>query len=218
MKNWLPAILLGAVALPVSANELKIIDEIEPLALNGKEMSASDFHSRQVINLKEGENQLLFGLDQIVVEDGRRNKLVFPSVVMRFESSQEPLTLSYPVFRQIDQAKKFRQTLDFSLVDKNGSPVDYQVDLIQVKGFSSFKNYEAAIEEYNQTGAIASLSSQAHGSDNHTTQAVAASTIDSASTSEVKTTASADLQSEFLKMTPQQRQEFISWAVKHLNE
>ena len=218
MKKLTSALLFAAMALPVGATELTIINEIEPLVLNGKELTRNDYKSAQVINLQEGQNQLLFALDQLVVEDGRRNKLVFPSVVIKFDAASAPVTLSYPVFRHVDQAKTFRKALDFSLLDAQGKAVDYQVDLLHIKGFSQFNDYEAAVAEYNQVGGIASISQTdavaPHASHTEKIKSTGAQ-------AEMKTaisTSSSSIKSDFLSMTPTQRQEFISWAVKHINE
>ncbi|KLN64332.1 YccT family protein [Vibrio sp. VPAP30] len=216
MKKLTTALLLGAMTLPICAAELTVIDEIEPLVLNGKELTGKDYQSSQVINLQQGQNQLLFALDQLVVEDGRRTKLVFPTVVVKFDATSSPVTLSYPVFRHVDQAKKFRKSLDFSLVDAQGKAVEYQVDLLQVKGFSQFKDYEAVMAEYNQVGGVASVSDNTSVKP-HADNSVANKNIQT----DVKATAGAtsgSIKTDFLSMSPTQRQEFISWAVKHINE
>lgn len=218
MKKLTTAFLFGAMALPLGATELTIIDEIEPLVLNGKNLTRNDYKSAQVINLKEGQNQLLFALDQLVVEDGRRNKLVFPTVVIKFDSVSAPATLSYPVFRHVDQAKTFRTALDFSLLDAQGKAVEYQVDLLNINGFSQFNDYEAAVMEYNQVGGGASISH----TDAVTSQIGSNEEIKGTSAQEEMKAAiassSGSIKSDFLSMTPTQRQEFISWAVKHINE
>jgi|GEM_PF-1113741 len=216
MKKLTTALLFGAMTLPIAAAELTVIDEIEPLVLNGKELTGKDYQSSQVINLQQGQNQLLFALDQLVVEDGRRTKLVFPTVVVKFDATSSPVTLSYPVFRHVDQAKKFRKSLDFSLVDAQGKPVDYQVELLPVKGFSQFKDYEAVMAEYNQVGGVASVS-RSDSAKTHTVNSTANMNVQT----ETKTTTGAvseSIKTDFLSMTPTQRQEFISWAVKHINE
>lgn len=216
MKKMVIAFLVGAMVLPVSASELTIIDEIEPLVLNGKKLTRDDYQSSQVIHLQSGQNQLLFALDQLVVEDGRRNKLVFPAVVIKFDAASSPITLSYPVFRHVDQAKKFRKSLDFSLLDKNGNEVDHHIDLLPIKGFSQFNDYELVIEEYNRAGGIAALTSI--GTEKVATEINQANHADSAPNEKNLVQDSGSIKVDFLSMTPTQRQEFISWAVKHINE
>ncbi len=215
MKKLVTAFLFGVMALPISATELTIIDEIEPLVLNGKELSRNDYQSSQVIRLQPGQNQLLFALDQLVVEDGRRNKLVFPAVVIKFDAGSSPVSLSYPVFRHVDQAKKFRNNLDFALVDEQGQPVEHQVDLLHIKGFSHFSDYELAVDEYNRVGGIASVTQGANvKTDTHSNQVAPQAVVQ---TKQVAVQASSTIKDDFLSMTPTERQEFISWAVKHIN-
>lgn len=216
MKKWLTACLCGAMALPISASELQIIKQIEPLLLNGKELTGNDFKAEQVLNLQPGQNQLLFALDQVVAQDGRQAKLVFPPVVIRFDAQPSPVTLSYATFRDANQAKKFRRNLDFSLVDQQGQAVDYQVDLLPIGGFSQFEDYQAAMAEYNLSDGEAVLA--ARNSLQDKPQAKAVSSVELVDRTEMTSEVKATLQQDFLTMSVTERQEFISWAVKHLND
>lgn len=207
MKKLISAFIIGAMALPVYATELSIINEIEPLVLNGKDLTGNDYKSAQVINLKEGQNQFVFALDQLVVEDGRRSKLVFPTVIIRFDLASDPVALSYPVLRNAEQAKKFRNALDFSLLDSHGNPVDYQVDLLHVKGISPFNDLEAAVAKYNQAGGIAAVTAQQSVPLHHSEAQQLTGSV----------TTRAALEQDFLFLPLEERQAFVAWAVQHLN-
>ncbi|MGF1699327.1 DUF2057 domain-containing protein [Photobacterium makurazakiensis] len=209
-KKWLVAVLAGVLSLPAMASELSVIKEIDLHVINGQEVDSPLFKNKDNLELEAGTNQILFSLDQLIIEDGRRTKLKFTPVVMRFEAGDMPLELSYPVFRHVDDAKKFRNSLDFKLTDTNGNPVAYQTELLHVSGMGIFPEYARTLSEYNQVGdGVAVVGSAAIEKSSVEPQKIAKSP--STATSKV-----AIMQTGFTELSAEQQQQFMQWAMRNL--
>ncbi|PSW19573.1 DUF2057 domain-containing protein [Photobacterium sanctipauli] len=218
-KKWLVAVLAGALSLPSLASELKVIKEIDLHVLNGKEVDSPLFKNKDVLELEAGTNQILFSLDQLVIDDGRRSKLKFTPVVMRFDATESPLQLSYPVFKHVDDAKAFRKTLDFVLTDTKGAPVDYQAELLHVSGLGIFPEYARTLEEYNMVGDGVAVVDPTMVDDlavKPQKTAQATKTTVAEATGNAAASKVAIMQTGFAELSAEEQQQFMQWAMRNL--
>ncbi|OAN13933.1 hypothetical protein A3K86_12960 [Photobacterium jeanii] len=215
MKKWMTlfTLILGGISLQLNAATLTFNKEVGPLVLNGEEVATDIFSSPDKLTLRSGQNQVLFALGQVVVEDGRRTKFNSVPFIIRFEASRDDLMLTYQPFRTMDEARKFEKDPRFNLVTASGHAIPYQLEPLHVNGMQGMQNFEKAVRKYNQQGAGVAVI--AVNSENTSVSHVAPTTTQIKST---KTTSSkrAILEAGFNEMTADEQQAFMMWAMKNL--
>lgn len=211
MKKWVSPIVgfaISAVAFGVSAETtIELSREISPLVLNGNQVEKGFFERIGHLEVKEGQNQLLVQLGQIVPQDGRRSKYNSDPIVIRFDAQESPLTLSYTPFRDMEEVRAFTQSLDFELIDEDGKAIHYQAELLPIGGLQGFQDYEKAVAQYNQKGQGTAVMAAA--------QSVSEQAIDKVSTS-TSSNRIAILQTGFSELSAQEQQQFMQWAISNL--
>jgi uncharacterized protein YccT (UPF0319 family) len=70
--------------------------------------------------------------------------------VLEFAFLKGKRELSYRLFRDKADARAFEQSLDFSLLDTTGSPIDFDVTVLHASGFVGFEDFLELIRQYNQ--------------------------------------------------------------------
>ena len=211
MKRWvspLAGLALSAMAFGVSAGTtIELSREISPLVLNGSQVEAGFFERIGHLDVKEGQNQLLLQLGQIVPQDGRRSKYNSDPIVIRFDAQQSPLTLSYTPFKDMAEVRTFTKSLDFKLVNQDGKDVHYQAELLPIGGLQGFQDYEKAVAQYNQKGQGEAVIAAAPK---------ASEPVVEAETATVSSNRIAILQTGFSELSAQEQQQFMQWAISNL--
>ncbi|PMK01701.1 DUF2057 domain-containing protein [Vibrio sp. 10N.261.55.A7] len=198
------SISLASVMLStaVQANSSLILQaEMMPRVLNGQPLTNQDMLGPNTLKLDAGEHQLALTIGQIVFEDGKRRKFDSQPFLVTFSvDDSQALSMSYQSMRTIEDAQRFERAPKVSFVDASGAEVKHDLVQLNKSGLQGFRDYEREVADYNAATGKASQPK----------------TVGSSAQPEIGSTASS-LQAGFLDMTPEQRQEFVSWAVKNLN-
>ncbi|NVD07221.1 DUF2057 domain-containing protein [Vibrio sp. JPW-9-11-11] len=167
------------------------------------------------LSMANGQQQLLLRVTAMVDGNGGKRKFHSHPMVVRFEANNETLLFTTPfAIRDQRGVDKFEKNPTVK-VTRNGEPVRIVMDQIANQSFALINDYDAMLAEYNRTGGVAAIP-----------QDLASNTIHSRSTvpESPPRESTGDLpvlkqiEADFLSMTPEQRQAFISWAVKHIND
>ena len=211
MKRWLSPIaglVISATACGVSAETtIELSREISPLVLNGSQVEKGFFERIGHLEVKEGQNQLLVQLGQIVPEDGRRSKYNSDPIVIRFEAQQSPLTLSYTPFRDMSEVRAFTKSLNFKLANEHGKDIHYQAELLPIGGLQGFQDYEKAVAQYNHKGQGVAVIAAAP---------VASEPAIEKGTTPASSNRIAILQTGFSELNAEEQQQFMQWAITNL--
>ncbi|OCH24194.1 hypothetical protein A6E03_06805 [Aliivibrio sp. 1S128] len=177
---------------------LTLPSEMVPQVLNGERVVSVHYHTKNTLNLKEGENQLAITVGQIVSEDGKRRKFDSQPLLISFMvKNNEALSISYNKFRTMDEAKAFEINPVLSFTESNGKEKEYQWVQLNKGGLQGFRDYEREVADYNaQQDKVFYVKNISDTSpvQRHTTE----------------------LQNTFLQLTAEQQQEFMQWAMRNL--
>ncbi|MCG7498465.1 DUF2057 domain-containing protein [Vibrio sp. Of7-15] len=182
---------------------------VEVLAVGQHEYTPSILSSTADFKLNNGVNQLLIRVTALVNRNGAKEKYVSQPFVMKFTASDTELLVSAPFAIRDDRGVRKFEKQPHVLLTQSGESYSFKSEMITSKEFSLFKNYNELLGKYNQSGGVASLSVIDMGSEN--VQITASESPDPCGKS-------SGLQGDFLLMSFEGRQEFISWAVKHLHD
>lgn len=179
---------------------------VEILAVGKHEYTPSILSSTDGFPLSNGISQLLVRVTSLVNRNGTKEKYVSQPFVMKFMASDTELVVSAPFTIRDDRGVRKFESQPHVLLTQNGESYPFKSEVIISSEFSLFKNYNELLEKYNQLEEVASLS---------VTDIKTEIADINDSDPEIK---SIDLQGDFLSMSIEDRQEFISWAVKHLHD
>ncbi|WP_117233507.1 DUF2057 family protein [Vibrio maerlii] len=163
------------------------------------------------LKIENGINQLLIRVTALVDSNGGKQKFNSFPMVVKFEARDQVLEMETPfAIRDERGVRKFEKAPSIK-VTSDGKAVAIETDLIYDQTFAFIKDYGEMLTQYNLAGGPAAIEL-----DNFTQEPK----IMDKQPKEVgiKPTVSIGIKGEFLDMTPLQRQEFISWAVKHIND
>lgn len=190
---------------------LQAAKEMNAVVVNGKAEGWSFIQGTNNIILPNGENQVLFQVGQIVLEDATRKKFNSIPLLIKFESKDSTIILTYPKIRTLDQAKAFDKSPKITLKNSNGENVYFELKQLDNNGLQNFRDYEREVSNYNQIGGIASVT-QARTESQLQNKAVLIK-------SDVKSSPEAKmvfLKNAFTALNPDEKQQFMSWGLKHL--
>ncbi len=135
----------------LAAQSIEFSKEIVPRVINEQTIDTGFFESTQQVDLKDGHNQLLVTLDQLVAQDGQRSKYSSTPMLIDFEAGPSAIKLSYKPFRTIEDARSFEKQPQFKLVDEQGNAIKHETKLLHIGGFQTFPDYKAAVIKHNGT-------------------------------------------------------------------
>ncbi|MDN3681273.1 DUF2057 family protein [Vibrio tapetis subsp. quintayensis] len=191
----------------LAAQSIEFSKEIVPRVINEQAIDSSFFESTQQVDLKEGHNQLLITLNQLVAEDGRRSKYSSTPMIIDFKAGTSAITLSYKPFRTIEDARSFEKQPQFILVDDQGNAIKHNAQLLHIGGFQSFPDYQAAVIKHNGSAATATAAAAAAAAATKAKTSSAELQVDQVSTQ-------IDIiKSDFENMTAEEQKEFMMWAM-----
>ena len=191
--------------------KLQSAKEMNAIVVNGKAEGWSFIQGTNNIILPDGENQVLFQMGQIVLEDATRKKFNSIPLLIKFESKDSNLILTYPKIRTLDQAKAFDKSPNIKLKNSNGENVEFELNQLDNNGLQNFRDYEREVSDYNRTGGIASVT-QVLTEPQLSNKAVLIKK-DVQSSPEAKMIF---LKNAFTSLSLQERQDFMSWGLKNL--
>ncbi|MDE1328011.1 YccT family protein [Vibrio aestuarianus] len=195
-KRFIIAGLSTLFSLQAFAASIQLQAEIVPQVLNGKAVQESDFIQPQQLELKEGTNQLVVTIGQLVFQDGKRRKFDSQPMILEFSTgNDELLTLNYPNLRTIEDAKSFEKKPTFSFANQNKQKKEYSLLVMNKNGLQGFRDYEQEVADFNDKNKESTV------------------VTDSEKSAGVGTV---NLKTEFSNLSKEQQQEFMQWALRNL--
>ncbi|NGZ15076.1 DUF2057 family protein [Vibrio aestuarianus] len=151
------AILFSASALATVT--LEIPDTINLLVVNGKkpDTAGSIFSSTKSVELADGEQQIVFQYEPYFSQGNDRIIVESDVVIAKFTAKDAQLSFDMPQYRDANRAQKGIQSMQWSLVDKNGQAVEIKQDRLLKDGFQFNRDYFREADDYNRTGGIAAV-------------------------------------------------------------
>ncbi|ANU37144.1 hypothetical protein VSVS05_02040 [Vibrio scophthalmi] len=214
LVNKMKKILILSIAVMMSAFTqaqvtIQTDNRVEVLAVN-QTINKVPNKGKGHLKIANGDNQLLIRVTAMVDGNGGKTKFNSLPMVIRFHASDQTLDLTTPFAIRTERAvKKFAENPLVS-VTSDGEDWPYIVDVIHDQTFELLKDYNAMLMRYNQTKGKAALVSA--GSNNRFT------TVEQSESSTNSTELNRVMETAFFEMTPSQRQQFLAWAVQHLND
>ncbi|MGD8117779.1 MULTISPECIES: DUF2057 family protein [unclassified Vibrio] len=184
---------------------------IEILAVN-QQLNQIPKKAKGDLKIANGHNQILLRVTAMVDGNGGKKKFNSHPMVVTFDAQNETLLFETPfAIRDQRGVSKFEKSPTVK-VTSNGQSVQIVMDQIVNQSFALIHDYDAMLNDYNLAGGIAAISVTP------TEPNIKASSASVASVNVDQKVQSKLIQRDFLSMTPSERQEFISWAVKHIND
>ena len=119
----------------------------------------------ETINMANGAQQMVV---DCTANLGRSDDDTFPETsdafVLLFKAANTRLNLSAPDLQTSRDMQAFNRKKNFRLVTDGGTPVDYQVDVLEKDGFQVFRDYPEELEAFNRTESPAALLTRLPGS------------------------------------------------------
>ncbi|MFM2590657.1 DUF2057 family protein [Vibrio sp. TBV020] len=212
MNKIFAVIALGLMSTLANAQvTIQTDNRVDILAVN-QEINAIPKKAKGDLKIENGVNQLLIRVTAMVDGNGGKSKFNSFPMVVKFEANDQTLKFETPfAIRDERGVRKFEKQPTVK-VTSNGKDVPAETDLIYDQTFALIKDYDEMLEQYNLAGGVAAIVMT-----ESTVQVTPKKTQSKTSVQSVPVSSS-DIKGEFLEMTPAQRQEFISWAVKHIND
>lgn len=213
--NKLLALSCGLIApLSFADVNIDIPRDVQILVVNGEDAGYSSFgfDYKENLHLNDGINQIVFRISKVVNESGNKStKFKSKPLVATIESTDSHLKLEVPNLKTLQSGYDFNSNPSFKV-----SAIDGEVEYFkpgQLRTIASFgSDFVQATENFNKSSEPASLAHLVSTSSNP--KKVTAPTTEK----KVKATAqtNTDLKSLFLNKSYQEKQEFLSWAIKNM--
>lgn len=213
--NKLLALSCGLIApLSFADVNIDIPRDVQILVVNGEDAGYSSFgfDYKDNLHLNDGINQVVFRVSKVVNESGNKStKFKSKPLVATFESTDSHLKLEVPNLKTLQSGYNFDSDPSFKLGAIDGE-VEYfkQGQLRTLATFGS--DFVQATENFNKSSEPASLAHLVSSSTNPIK--VTAPTPEKKA--KVSAQANTDLKSLFLNKSYQEKQEFLSWAIKNM--
>lgn len=162
MKLIKPLSYILALAFSTSAVAkvtIEVPSSIDLLVVNGAKptTSGSLFSSTKSLELEDGQNQIVFRFEPYFSEGDDRVGVSSDVVIAKFTAQDKELVFSLPEYRDAKMAQEKIKSFEWSLVDKSGSTISIDQDRLVKEGMQLGRNFYQETKEYNQTGAVASI-------------------------------------------------------------
>ncbi|WP_047049682.1 DUF2057 family protein [Vibrio mexicanus] len=212
------AILLCAlISVPAfSKVTVQTDNRVEILAVNQAINDVPNI-GRGDLQIENGENQLLIRVTAMIDTNGGKEKFSSLPMVVKFNASDETLKFETPyAIRDNRGVTRFKRAPEVKVTSSKGA-IDVVTDNITNQTFDLIKDYNAMLANYNREGGVAAI----------TAAPVQLPEVAPVPVHPIETAVSSkqtkpmvkpsQLQKDFMAMTPEQRQEFVSWAVKNMS-
>lgn len=213
--NKLLAISCGLISpLSFADVNIDIPRDVQILVVNGEDAGYSSFgfDYKDNLHLSDGINQVVFRISKVVNESGNKStKFKSKPLVATFESSNSHLELEVPDLKTLQSGSNFDSNPEFKMNTIKGE-LEYfkQGQLRTLATFGS--DFVQATENFNKSSEPASLAHLVASSKNPNKVTAPIPEKNSPHPNPVNT----DLKSLFLNKSYQEKQEFLSWAIKNM--
>lgn len=212
MKKIIAVALCVMSAMAHAQVTIKTDNRVEILAVN-QEINQIPNKGKGDLKIANGLNQLLIRVTALVDSNGGKKKFNSSPMVVLFEASDQTLDLETPFAIRDERAiEKFQQEPSVSITS-NGNAVPFEMDIIYDQTFALIKDYNEMLAGYNQSGSNASIQAKPKAE----ALVLPVATTKKAE-GEAMRAVEASIEQQYLSLTPEQRQAFVSWAVQHINE
>lgn len=207
-------IFLGACLVSSSALADVIIDlpkDVQILVVNGEDAGYSSFgfDYKENLTLNDGLNQVVFRVSKVVIESGNKStKFKSKPLVATFDSQNSHLAITLPNIKNLQAGYDFDSDPSFDLVAKKGQ-LDY-FEKGQLRTLSTFgADFVQATANFNKSSEKASVA-------NFSQQQVVTEVKREGNVKIAQSTSDDQLKLLFLNKTPQEKQDFLSWAIQNM--
>lgn len=157
-----PLTCILAIAFSATAAakvSLEIPDSVEMLVVNGKkpETSGSIFSSVSSLELKDGEQQIVFRYHPYYSQGSERVGVEGDVVIAKFEADNQSLSFDLPKYRNAAEAEENIHTMQWSLRDEQGNTLNIEQDRLIKEGMQIGRDYKQEAFEYNLSGGDAAV-------------------------------------------------------------
>ncbi|PMM59545.1 DUF2057 family protein [Vibrio splendidus] len=142
------------IKVPSSADAL-----IDVVAVNEAkpDLDGGFFSSSKTITVPDGVNQIVFKYQLAFSQGNDREFIDSDAIIATFDAADTTLTFEMPKFRNVSEAKKGFNNLDWKLIDENQNVISVKQDKLVKDGMQIGRKYPQEAKEYNQKGGIAAL-------------------------------------------------------------
>ena len=142
------------IKVPSSADAL-----IDVVAVNEAkpDLDGGFFSSSKTITVPDGVNQIVFKYQLAFSQGNDREFIDSDAIIATFDAADTTLTFEMPKFRNVSEAKKGFNNLDWKLIDDNQNVISVKQDKLVKDGMQIGRKYPQEAKEYNQKGGIAAL-------------------------------------------------------------
>jgi len=145
-------------AAPVIATSLKLTNEIELLAVDGKVMSGALLKGAESLELDGGEHQLLFKVNKVLTSP--TNRPVYYSsapLLLSFNGHNiASASISLPNITSVADSQRFDVRHDFQLIGTNAERISIRRDVLPIEDLSG-QALEDTLAEYNRSDKPAAM-------------------------------------------------------------
>lgn len=194
---------------------LELPKDVQLLVVNGNDAGYSSFgfDYKENVTMPNGINQVVFRVSKVVNESGNKmTKFKSKPLVATFDSADSILELNVPNLKSLSQGYSFNDNPKFDVVSKQG---DLKfVETNQIYTLSNFgTDFVQATENFNKSNESASLAN--HGSLAQSEYKEVK--VHNVTVAEVDEVGNIDKTAqEFSKLTKEQKQKFMSWAINNM--
>lgn len=211
MKKGPILFVMSAVLLACSVQAevvLKIPQEVDLLLVNMKKPQGSLLEKKELV-LPDGANQIVFQYRPSFDEGDMVKKAYSDTIIAKFEAYNTSVNFDLPKYRNLKQAEKEIDSLEWRLLDGTSKPLTVHEDKLNYSGVQIGRNFIQEVADYNQQGGVAALQSVSGTA--FTATIIEPKTAVKLS-DEINETVG-QLQAWYLKASPQERKAFKKWMV-----
>ncbi len=153
--------LTSFFSLSTFANvELLADPNLDILVINGQkpEIANSFFSSEQKAILPNGENQIVFRYTYADTRGRDYESTDSDVIIAKFNAADTKLTFNFPKFRNIREAERNMDSLNWSLIDSSSNhAIKVTEDKLLKEGFQLGRDFVRETESYNIAGGPAAV-------------------------------------------------------------
>ncbi|TVU60539.1 DUF2057 domain-containing protein [Vibrio atlanticus] len=138
---------------------IEVPSSVDVLAVNEAkpDLDGSLFSSHKTLTVPDGQNQIVFQYQLAFDKGNDREFIDSDAIIATFDAADTTLTFEMPKFRNVSEAKKGFNNLDWKLIDDNQNVISVKQDKLVKDGMQIGRKYPQEAKEYNQKGGIAAL-------------------------------------------------------------
>ncbi|WP_064605498.1 DUF2057 domain-containing protein [Photobacterium sp. J15] len=217
-KHILACIMLGMLSLPAVADvNLELPKEVSILSINGQTGKSGLLSfvnsSSDEITLPDGNNQIIYEISKIYNKGSSQGvKYRSAPLILSFNSNDENLVMTIPPLKSYKSAIDFDKNISISLANSSGKDIYFINEKLPLDGLSFSRYYSKLLTNYNQSKNNQFATQTVNETSASIQQPQASNNSDQSTSSKMIL-----LKDIFSEMNEEEKQEFLSWAIKNIN-